>query len=140
MAFQEKDQQLVEQLKEVKRSRGGMLTEFIAYLQTQVDRTYRELTRRDVFVAGTASVYMSDKYNPYKGTVTFVPNPPGKRSLFDGPVVTGETGWNQQQKSQLRGGEKAVAALAFLIAVALYRERPWILLDEVDAHLDEGHI
>ena len=96
LAFQEKDNELVAQLKEVKRSRGGMLNEFIAYLQTQVDATYRELTRKDVFITGTASIYVSDKYNPYKGAVTYVPNPPGKRNMWDGAVVFGEAGWNQQ--------------------------------------------
>mmetsp|Transcript_60856 Transcript_60856/g.183995 ORF Transcript_60856/g.183995 Transcript_60856/m.183995 type:complete len:131 (-) Transcript_60856:47-439(-) len=42
--------------------------------------------------------------------------------------------------SLLSGGERALAAMALLFAVQAYQRPPFLVLDEVDAHLDAGNL
>merc|ERR1711862_891394 len=42
--------------------------------------------------------------------------------------------------SLLSGGERALAALALLFAVQAYQRAPFLVLDEVDAHLDSNGV
>ena len=57
--------------------------------------------------------------------IDIVAQPPGKRL---------------QNVLLLSGGEKAMAALALVLAIFRYSPSPFCLLDEVDAPLDEANI
>ena len=59
------------------------------------------------------------------GGLDIVAQPPGKRL---------------QNVLLLSGGEKAMTALALLIAIFRFRPSPFCLLDEVDAPLDDSNI
>jgi chromosome segregation protein len=49
-------------------------------------------------------------------------------------------GKKAQNISLLSGGEKSLAAIALIFAIILYRPTPYLILDEVDAALDDANI
>ena len=57
--------------------------------------------------------------------IRFVVHPPGKRNV---------------RVSQLSGGEKSLAAIAFLVAIVQLNPAPFCMLDEVDAALDDVNV
>ncbi len=81
-------------------------------------------TFRTLFGGGVGEMRLSDEADPESG-LDIVAQPPGKRL---------------QNVLLLSGGEKALAALALLIAVFRFTPSPFCILDEVDAPLDESNI
>ena len=79
---------------------------------------------RALFGGGTGEMRLSDESDLESG-IDVVAQPPGKRL---------------QNVLLLSGGEKAMAALALLIAIFRYTPSPFCILDEVDAPLDESNI
>jgi chromosome segregation protein len=79
---------------------------------------------RTLFGGGIGQMRLSDESDPDSG-LDIVAQPPGKRL---------------QNVLLLSGGEKALAALALLIAVFRFTPSPFCILDEVDAPLDESNV
>ncbi len=77
-----------------------------------------------LFGGGIGEMRLADENDPDSG-IDLVAQPPGKRL---------------QNVLLLSGGEKAMAALALLIAIFRYTPSPFCVLDEVDAPLDETNI
>ena len=82
------------------------------------------LSFRTLFGGGNGELRLTDESDPESG-IDMVAQPPGKRL---------------QNVLLLSGGEKALAALALLIAMFHYTPSPFCILDEVDAPLDESNV
>ena len=78
-----------------------------------------------LFGGGLAEMRLTDETNVIDSGIDIVASPPGKKL---------------QSVLLLSGGEKALAALALLMAVFRYQPSPFCVLDEVDAPLDEANI
>ncbi|MBZ5513670.1 MAG: chromosome segregation protein SMC [Acidobacteriia bacterium] len=79
---------------------------------------------RTLFGGGIGEMRLSDESDAESG-IDIAAQPPGKRL---------------QNVLLLSGGEKALAALALLIALFRYTPSPFCILDEVDAPLDESNV
>jgi len=78
-----------------------------------------------LFGGGSAEMRLTDPENLADSGVDIVASPPGKRL---------------QNVLLLSGGEKALTALALLLAVFKFQPSPFCVLDEVDAPLDDANI
>jgi chromosome segregation protein len=77
-----------------------------------------------LFNGGKARLRLVDESLPLESGVLVEVQPPGKRLVHMG---------------LLSGGEKALAAMALLFAIYLIKPSPFIIMDEVDAPLDEAN-
>ena len=78
-----------------------------------------------LFGGGTGEMRLTDQENIAESGIDIVCSPPGKRL---------------QNVLLLSGGEKALAAVALLMAIFKYQPSPFCVMDEVDAPLDEANI
>ncbi|HEX3877274.1 MAG TPA: chromosome segregation protein SMC [Bryobacteraceae bacterium] len=78
-----------------------------------------------LFGGGTGEMRLTDQENIADSGIDIVCSPPGKRL---------------QNVLLLSGGEKALAAVALLMAIFKYQPSPFCVMDEVDAPLDESNI
>jgi chromosome segregation protein len=78
-----------------------------------------------IFGGGTAEMRLTELDSSGDAGIDVVASPPGKRL---------------QNILLLSGGEKAMTALALLIAIFRYQPSPFCILDEVDAPLDEANV
>ncbi|OYT72922.1 MAG: chromosome segregation protein SMC [Chloracidobacterium sp. CP2_5A] len=82
-------------------------------------------TFQELFGGGRGEMLLIEPEDPLESGIDIVAQPPGKRL---------------QSVLLLSGGEKAMAAIALILAIFRYRPSPFCVLDEVDAPLDEANI
>jgi len=85
---------------------------------------FRELFAT-LFGGGSGEMRLTDEENVAESGIEIVASPPGKRL---------------QNVLLLSGGEKALTALALLMAIFKFQPSPFCILDEVDAPLDDPNI
>jgi chromosome segregation protein len=89
-----------------------------------INRYFNE-TFRTLFGGGTGAMRLTDELNLAESGLDIVAQPPGKKL---------------QNVLLLSGGEKALTALALLLAIFRFQPSPFCILDEVDAPLDEANV
>ena len=89
-----------------------------------INANFREAFQK-LFGGGTGEMRLTDQENLAESGIDIVCSPPGKRL---------------QNVLLLSGGEKALAAVALLMAIFRYQPSPFCVMDEVDAPLDESNI
>jgi len=90
----------------------------------QVNVIFAE-TFATLFGGGTSRLDLVDEDDPLESGIDITAQPPGKRN---------------QSVQLLSGGEKALTALALLIALFRIKPSPFCILDEVDAPLDDANV
>jgi len=80
---------------------------------------------RRTFGGGKADIVLEEGVDVLEAGVEIMATPPGKPSF---------------NNSLLSGGERALTAVALLLAIFQYRPSPFCVLDEVDAPFDEANI
>lgn len=109
-----------EALREIKRrSRDRFRHAFV-----EINRNFSEFFQQ-LFGGGRGEMSLLDADDVLESGIDIIAQPPGKRL---------------QSVLLLSGGEKAMAALALVLAIFKYRPSPFCLLDEVDAPLDEANV
>lgn len=78
-----------------------------------------------LFEGGSAKLVLTEPGKPLETGVEFMVHPPGKKLT---------------RMSLLSGGEKAMAAIAFIFSIFLLKPASFCLMDEIDAPLDEANI
>jgi chromosome segregation protein len=90
----------------------------------KINANFREMFRT-LFNGGLGEMRLTDQENASDSGIDIVAQPPGKKL---------------QNVLLLSGGERAMTAMALLMAIFKYQPSPFCILDEVDAPLDEPNI
>jgi len=107
------------------------IAEIDAVTQKQFSEAFEKIngnfqhTFETLFGGGQGLLRLTEAEDPSDAGIEIIAQPPGKRL---------------QNVLLLSGGEKAMTALALLIAIFRYQPSPFCILDEVDAPLDEANI
>ena len=113
----------------------AQLLEVITRINTQTREMFKQTFEQirdnframftEVFGGGKADLILVDENDVLESGIDIVASPPGKKL---------------QNVLLLSGGEKALTAVALLMAIFRYQPSPFCILDEVDAPLDEANI
>ncbi len=130
-ALEKRFEFLMGQLKDLRTSKADLLVvvrevddrvkEAFEQAFADISREFQEVFAR-LFPGGTGSLKLTDSSDMLTTGVEVNARPAGK---------------NVQRLSLLSGGERSLAALAFLIAIFKARPSPFYILDEVEAALDD---
>ena len=107
----------IQEIEQVSRQKFGEAFEVI-------NNNFRAIFQT-LFGGGTGEMRLTDQENLAESGIDIVCSPPGKRL---------------QNVLLLSGGEKALSAVALLMAIFQYAPSPFCIMDEVDAPLDETNI
>jgi len=133
-ALEERHAFLVTQLEDLRKTRRDLLT-VIEEVDERVQQVFTEAyadTAREferafdvLFPGGQGRLLLTDPDDMLATGIDFEARPPGKKV---------------KRLSLLSGGERALTAIAFLVAIFKARPSPFYVLDEVEAALDDVNL
>lgn len=125
----------------VKEKRRSLFLDAFEKIKSSIDFIYKKLTVANIggnfpgaieptvagptTISGEAYLILEDPEEPYLAGIRYQVMPPFKTF---------------REMEQLSGGEKTLAALALLFAIQSFRPSPFVILDEVDAALDNPNV
>ncbi|MEJ5914899.1 AAA family ATPase, partial [Pseudokineococcus sp. 1T1Z-3] len=133
-ALEERHAFLVEQLEDLTRSRADLLG-IVAEVDARVQRVFAEAFT-DV---AAAFEHVFSRLFP-GGEGRLVLTDPGDMLTTGIEVEARPAGKRVKRLSLLSGGERSLAAVAFLVAIFTARPSPFYVLDEVEAALDDTNL
>lgn len=110
---------LIETMAQIDADSQHLFMETLQAIRANFQTLYRKS-----FGGGFADIILENENDPDSG-IEIIATPPGKTTLSN---------------SLLSGGEKALTAVALIMAFFQYRPSPFCILDEVDAPFDEANI
>lgn len=125
---------LVKQLENLKNERDTKFNELFDIVEANINEIYKELSKSsDETEGGSAYINNTTIYNIENNNNN---NNIEKRIAYH---VTPENKRNGEM-NKLSGGEKTIASLALLFAIHKYQKTPFIVMDEIDAELDNNNV
>jgi chromosome segregation protein len=113
-------QAIVQFMDEIELKKRKVFTEAFEKIQTNLGKYFSKLTG-----GGNAELKLEKPEEPFAGGIDMIVQFPNKPSI----IVSGAS-----------GGERSVAAVAFIFALKEFSPASFYILDEVDAHLDAFHV
>uniref|UniRef100_A0A3Q0SHJ8 Structural maintenance of chromosomes 1B n=1 Tax=Amphilophus citrinellus TaxID=61819 RepID=A0A3Q0SHJ8_AMPCI len=111
-----------QEFEQVKSQRTQLFSQCFEHVSVVIDQIYKRICRNR---SAQAILSADNPEEPYLGGINYNCVAPGKRFM---------------SMDNLSGGEKAIAALSFIFAIHSFRPAPFLILDEVDAALDNTNI
>lgn len=113
-------QTIVQFMDEIERKKRNVFTEAFEKINSNLAKYFSKLTG-----GGNATFKLENPDEPFSGGIDMLVQFPNKPSI----VVSGSS-----------GGERSVAAVAFIFAIKEFTPTSFYILDEIDAHLDAFHV
>ncbi|XP_035280729.1 structural maintenance of chromosomes protein 1B isoform X1 [Anguilla anguilla] len=111
-----------QEFEQIKAKRFRLFSQCFEHVSIIIDQIYKELCRNS---SAQAILGAENPDEPYLDGINYNCVAPGKRFMA---------------MDNLSGGEKSVAALALVFAIHSFRPAPFLVMDEVDAALDNTNI
>ena len=113
-------QAIVQFMDEIERKKRKVFMEAFEKININIAKYFVKLTG-----GGDATLKLENPEEPFSGGIDMLVQFPHKPSI----VVSGAS-----------GGERSVAAVAFIFAIKGFTPASFYILDEIDAHLDAFHV
>ncbi|XP_034443413.1 structural maintenance of chromosomes protein 1B isoform X1 [Hippoglossus hippoglossus] len=111
-----------QEFEQVKTQRLHLFNQCFEHVSVVIDQIYKKMCRNS---SAQAILTPDNPEEPYLGGINYNCVAPGKSFM---------------SMDNLSGGEKSIAALALVFAIHSFRPAPFLVLDEVDAALDNTNI
>jgi chromosome segregation protein len=118
--LEKEKQSILDFMEEIERKKREIFTTAFQKINTNLGKYFSKLTS-----GGEALLKLDDPEDPFRGGIDMIVTFPNKPPI----LVSGAS-----------GGERSVAAVAFIFALQEFTPAAFYVFDEIDAHLDAFHV